>query len=71
MPGLDGTGPMGQGSQTGKRQGRCTDKADDNLRMGTKSKQRFRLRSHAADEQETFGNQGRRNERGRRLGRNN
>ena len=23
MPGLDQTGPMGQGSQTGKRMGRC------------------------------------------------
>ncbi len=23
MPGLDGTGPRGQGSQTGRRQGKC------------------------------------------------
>jgi hypothetical protein len=31
MPGLDKTGPMGQGAQTGRKQGRCNTALTDDL----------------------------------------
>ena len=34
MPGLDKTGPMGQGSQTGRKMGRCNRKTKHKLKNG-------------------------------------
>ncbi|WP_162304494.1 DUF5320 family protein [Maribellus luteus] len=68
MPGLDGTGPLGQGSQTGKRQGKCRTAgttevatAENGLRRG------FRRRFQASDSEEITG-RGRGKRQGKNLG---
>ena len=42
MPGLDGTGPAGEGSRTGRRQGKCDDdKTLESRRRGLGRRFRF------------------------------
>jgi len=56
MPGLDKTGPMGQGSQTGRQQGNCSNKnteiADTPIR-GRGMGRGFRYRKNAEPEAES------------------
>lgn len=53
MPRFDGTGPMGQGAQTGKRQGRCnnTDTNDSSTvtEQGVRRGFRMRFQSNEQD----------------------
>ncbi len=42
MPQLDKTGPMGQGSQTGKKQGTCNSEKDANVEFAPQGRGRRR-----------------------------
>ncbi|KJF42305.1 DUF5320 domain-containing protein [Draconibacterium sediminis] len=52
MPGLNKTGPMGQGSQTGRKQGRCNPALNEEqfANVGRRGGRGFRFRNHATDE---------------------
>ena len=52
MPGLDRTGPMGQGAQTGRKKGKCNRRSDDQMgdsprgrRLGKGMGKKMRLRN--------------------------
>lgn len=68
MPGLDMTGPLGQGSQTGRRQGRCgTETTDQAPTIQSTFKRGFRMRFQA-DNSEEFSGRGRRRHERKHLG---
>lgn len=53
MPGLDKTGPMGQGSQTGRKNGRCSTDTDTTFEYpmrGRRNGRGFRLRGNMENE---------------------
>lgn len=62
MPGLDKTGPMEQGSQTGRKQGNCNKNTTEELLQGRGMGRRFRFRLNSETEPEARG-------RGRGFGR--
>lgn len=69
MPGLDKTGPMGQGSQTGRRQGNCSNEntaTEANTPLGRGLGRGFRNKRTQEDTNLPLG---RRGGRGMRLGR--
>ncbi|WP_346860274.1 DUF5320 domain-containing protein [uncultured Draconibacterium sp.] len=74
MPGLDKTGPMGQGSQTGRKNGRCSTDNDTTLEYpmrGRRNGRGFRHRGNMENEAEEGFRGGRGNGwRGLRRGRN-
>ncbi|WP_297089649.1 DUF5320 domain-containing protein [uncultured Draconibacterium sp.] len=69
MPGLDQTGPMGQGAQTGRKQGRCNsaENAEQVMNFGRRGGRGFRFRNQSSDET-VITNSGRGNRRGRGMG---
>lgn len=73
MPGLDRTGPMGQGSQTGRKQGRCNTALNDEQfsNFGRRGGGRgFRNRNFTGNEIEnTAWRPGKQRGRGRGFGR--
>ncbi|WP_320112903.1 DUF5320 domain-containing protein [Draconibacterium orientale] len=72
MPGLDKTGPMGQGSQTGRKQGRCnTALSEEQLTtFGRRVGRGFRFRNLANNENLPMGwGRGKGRGRGRGFGR--
>ncbi len=64
MPGLDGTGPTGTGSRTGRKRGNCS---DDNTLESRRSSIGRRFRFHAREEEDQR-NFGMRHFRGRGFG---
>ena len=71
MPGMDGTGPLGQGSQSGRRKGRCAGKQNESLQTENRQRRGFRFRFEETSEDDLQGNYGRRKGRGNRMGRHN
>ncbi|WP_319266456.1 DUF5320 domain-containing protein [uncultured Draconibacterium sp.] len=73
MPGLDKTGPMGQGSQTGRKQGRCSTALSEEqfANFGRRGGGRgFRMRNLASDDTlQTGWGRGKGKGRGRGFGR--
>lgn len=72
MPGLDRTGPMGQGSQTGRKQGKCNNEnqtIEEELPRGRGLRRGFRNRIGSENEQNFEPGQGKGFGRGRGLGR--
>jgi len=68
MPGLESTGPMGQGAQTGKRMGKCSGNSVDDTLPGRRSLRgagRGIGRRNFDGNEENFGGRGR--GRGRRI----
>ena len=70
MPGLDKTGPTGQGAQTGRKQGRCNTALNEEqfANFGRRGGRGFRFRNLGADETLPRG-WGRGKGRGRGFGR--
>lgn len=69
MPGMDGTGPLGQGSQSGRGKGRCAGKQNENLQIENRQRRGFRFRFEETSGDDFQGNNGRRRGRGNRMGR--
>ncbi|QIA08387.1 DUF5320 domain-containing protein [Draconibacterium halophilum] len=72
MPGLNQTGPMGQGAQTGRKQGRCNNELNDEqlANFGRRGGKGFRFKNPATDESLPTGwGRGKGRGRGRRFGR--
>ncbi|MFV0592762.1 MAG: DUF5320 domain-containing protein [Draconibacterium sp.] len=56
MPGLDMTGPLGQGSRTGRRQGRCRTETTDQAQTTESTLRRgFRMRFQRDDSDDFIG----------------
>ncbi len=73
MPGLDSTGPMGQGAQTGRRMGKCRGTDEENFiqngrRFNRGGMRGFGNRNFNANSEENFGGRGRGRGRGVRFG---
>ncbi len=73
MPGLDSTGPMGQGAQTGRRMGKCSgNEVDDTLMPGRRffrgAGRGIGRRNFKGNYEENFGGRGRGRGRGIRFG---
>ncbi len=69
MPGMDGTGPLGQGSQSGR--GRCAGKQNESLQIENRQRRGFRFRFDESSGEDLQGSNGRRRGRRNRIGRHN
>ncbi len=72
MPGLNKTGPMGQGAQTGRKQGRCSNALNEEqfTNFGRRGGKGFRFRNQETDESVPTGcGRGKGRGRGRGFGR--